>query len=163
MVKDSIFRSTKIFGVSYELKIGYRRVKTPNLELREKEILINLPIKYKKINDDLIIEILLQKMYDAIANKELELIMEKVRTTLKFAPDDYKIMRLDKRLGKCIANKLIINPDIVKYRKEIIEYVVLYEFCKLKLNKTGKKFYEFIKQYMPNYENYEYELIGVKY
>ena len=89
--------------------------------------------------------------------------MEKVRTTLKFAPDDYKIMRLDKRLGKCIANKLIINPDIVKYRKEIIEYVVLYEFCKLKLNKTGKKFYEFIKQYMPNYENYEYELIGVKY
>lgn len=163
MVKDSIFRSTKIFGVSYELKIGYRRVKTPNLELREKEILINLPIKYKKINDDLIIEILLQKMYAAIANKELELIMEKVRTTLKFAPDDYKIMRLDKRLGKCIANKLIINPDIVKYRKEIIEYVVLYEFCKLKLNKTGKKFYEFIKQYMPNYENYEYELIGVKY
>ena len=163
MVKDSIFRSTKIFGVSYELKIGYRRVKTPNLELREKEILINLPIKYKKINDDLIIEILLQKMYDAIANKELELIMEKVITTLKFAPDDYKIMRLDKRLGKCIANKLIINPDIVKYRKEIIEYVVLYEFCKLKLNKTGKKFYEFIKQYMPNYENYEYELIGVKY
>ena len=69
MVKDSIFRSTKIFGVSYELKIGYRRVKTPNLELKEKEILINLPIKYKKINDDLIIEILLQKMYDAIANK----------------------------------------------------------------------------------------------
>ena len=163
MRKDSIFTTTKIFGVNYELKVNYKRVKSPKLEIKEKEILINLPIKYKKINDDIIIETLLQKMYDAIANKELEVIMEKVRTTLKFAPDDYKIMRLDKRLGKCLANKLIINPDIVKYRKEIIEYVVLYEFCKLKINKTGKKFYEFIQQYMPNYENYEYELIGIKY
>ena len=106
---------------------------------------------------------LLQKMYDAIAKKELEVIMEKVRTTLKFAPDDYKIMRLDKRLGKCLANKLIINPDIVKYRKDIIEYVVFYEFCKLKINKTSKKFYDMLKQYMPNYENYAYELVGVQY
>ena len=106
---------------------------------------------------------LLEKMYDAIANKELDVIMEKVRTTLRFAPEDYKIMRLDKRLGKCFANKLIINPDIVKYRKEIIEYVVFYEFCRLKINKSSKKFYEMIKKYMPNYENYEYELVGVQY
>ena len=89
--------------------------------------------------------------------------MEKVRTTLKFAPEDYKIERLDKRLGKVIANKLIINPEIVKYRKEIIEYVIFYEFCRLKINKGGKKMYDILKQYMPNYENYEYELIGIQY
>ena len=59
-------------------------------------------------------------MYEAIANKEIENIMEKVRTTLKFAPEDYKIMKLDKRLGKCLENRIIINPEIVKYIKEII-------------------------------------------
>ena len=127
MKKEDMFKSVKIFGVSYALKIVYKRIKNPKLDLKERQIEISLPIKYKKIENDIIIEILLQKMYDAIANKELEVIMEKVRTTLKFAPDDYKIMRLDKRLGKCLANKLIINPDIVKYRKDIIEYVVFYD------------------------------------
>lgn len=162
-VKESIFKSVKIFGVSYELNVVYKRVKRPKLDLKEKQIEISLPTKYKKLNNDIIIEMLLEKMYDAIANKELDVIMEKVRTTLKFAPEDYKIMRLDKRLGKCFANKLIINPDIVKYRKEIIEYVVFYEFCRLKINKSSKNFYEMIKKYMPNYENYEYELVGVQY
>ena len=162
-VKESIFKSVKIFGVSYELNVVYKRVKKPKLDLKEKQIEISLPTKYKKLNNDIIIEMLLEKVYDAIANKELDVIMEKVRTTLKFAPEDYKIMRLDKRLGKCFANKLIINPDIVKYRKEIIEYVVFYEFCRLKINKSSKNFYEMIKKYMPNYENYEYELVGVQY
>ena len=163
MKKESILKSVKIFGVSYELKVLYKRIKNPKLNVKEKNIEISLPTKYKKIQNDVIIEMLLQKMYDAIANKELELIMEKVRTTLKFAPEDYKIMRLDKRLGKCLANRLIINPDIVKYRKEIIEYVIIYEFCKLKINKTSKKFYDMLKQYMPNYENYEFELVGINY
>lgn len=163
MKKVDMFKSVKIFGVSYELKVIYKRIKSPKLDLKERQIEISLPTKYKKIENDIIIEMLLQKMYDAIAKKELEVIMEKVRTTLKFAPDDYKIMRLDKRLGKCLANKLIINPDIVKYRKDIIEYVVFYEFCKLKINKTSKKFYDMLKQYMPNYENYAYELVGVQY
>ena len=163
MKKESILKSVKIFGVSYELKVLYKRVKNPKLDLKEKEIEISLPTKYKKIQNDIIIEILLQKMYDAIANKELEVIMEKVRTTLKFAPEDYKIMRLDRRLAKCLANRIIINPDIVRYRKEIIEYVVFYEFCRLKINKTSKKFYDMLRQYMPNYEKYEFELVGVNY
>ena len=163
MKNINTLKSVKIFGVNYELKINYKRIKSPKLDLQQKQIEICLPIKYKKLNNDIIIEMLLEKMYDAIANKELEIIMEKVRTTLKFAPDDYKIMRLDKRLGKCIANKLIINPDIVRYKKEIIEYVVFYEFCKLKINKSSKKFNETLNKYIPNYENYEYELVGVQY
>ena len=163
MRKEDTNKSVKIFGVSYELKVIYKRVKAPKLNLQEKLIEISLPTKYKKLNNEILIEMLLEKMYDAIASKELDIIMEKVRTTLKFAPEDYKIMRLDKRLAKCLANRIIINPDIVRYRKEIIEYVVFYEFCKLKISKTSKKFYETLKKYMPNYENYEFELVGVQY
>ena len=162
-LKENQIKAVKIFGANYELKVIYKRIKTPKLNLTEKQIEICLPTKYKKINNDLIIGMLIEKMYDAIAHKELEVIMEKVRTTLKFAPEDYKIERLDKRLGKVIANKLIINPEIVEYRKDIIEYVVFYEFCKLKINKTGKKFYDMLKKYMPNYENYAYELVGEHY
>ena len=163
MRKQTILKTVKIFGVNYELQVIYKRVKNPKLDLRDKKIEISLPIKYKKIDNYLIIEMLIEKMYQAIANKELEIIMEKVRTTLKFAPEDYKIMRLDKRLAKCLANRIIISPDIIKYRKEIIEYVVFYEFCRLKINKSSKKFYELLKRYMPNYENYAFELVGEQY
>ena len=161
--EEEMVKTVKIFGYTYEIEIAYKRIKKPNLELKQRKIEINLPNKYKKLNNDVVIEILLQKMYDAIADKELDTIMEKVRTTLKFAPEDYKIMRLDKRIAKRFSNRIIINPDIVKYRKEIIEYVIFYEFCRLKINKRSKKLYEILKQYMPNYENYEYELVGVQY
>ena len=162
-IGENASRLVKIFGTNYELKLIYKRIKNPKLDLKEREIEISLPTKNKKVNNNSIIDILLEKMYEAIANKELDNIMEKVRTTLKFAPEDYKILKLDKRLGKCVANKLVINPEIVKYRKEIIEYVIFYEFCRLKINKGGKKMYDILKQYMPNYENYEYELIGIQY
>ena len=102
-------------------------------------------------------------MYNEIAKKELENIMEKVRTTLKFAPEDFKIMKLDQRFAKCLAGRLIINPEIVKYSKETVEYIIFYEFCLLKVKRHGKKLYETLKEYMPNYESYEYELVGVQY
>ena len=162
-VKENITKQIKIFGANYKLKIFYKYIRKPNLNMKENSIEICLPYKYRKIDNSIIIEILLEKMYDEIAKKELELIMEKVRTTLKFAPEDYKIMRLDKRIAKCLAGRLIINPEIVKYRREIIEYIICYEFCLLKVKRHSKKFYDTLKQYMPNYENYEYELIGIQY
>ena len=160
---NNISKQVKIFGANYELKVLYRYIKKPNLKLKTNEIEICLPYKFRKIYNNIIIDILLEKMYDEIAKKELEVIMEKVRTTLKFAPEDYKIMKLDKRLAKCLAGRLIINPDIVKYRKEIVGYIIFYEFCLLKVKRHGKKFYEMLKQYMPNYENYEFELFGIQY
>lgn len=162
-VKENLYKNVKIFGINYELEIGYKYIKNPKLDIEDKKIKISLPNKYKKVDNHFIIELLLQKMYDAIAKKEVEVIMEKVRTTLKFAPEDYAIMRLDNTLGKCLADKIIINPDIVKYKKDTIEYIIFHEFCHLKVKKHSKKFYEILEKYMPNYENYAFELIGMQY
>ena len=160
---EEIIKTVKIFGVSYDLKVMYKYIKKPNLEIKDKKIQICLPSKYKKVDNKILIDILLDKMYEAIAKKEIENIMEKVRTTLKFAPEDYEIMRIDKTLGKCFADKIIINPDIVKYKKEIVEYIIFHEFCHLKIKKHSKKFYDLLEKYMPNYESYAYELIGMQY
>ena len=51
---------------------------------------------------------------------------------------------------------IIINPDIIKYRKEILEYTVLYEFCHLKYKKRVKGFKDMLKTYMPDYQYYEF-------
>ena len=89
--------------------------------------------------------------------------MEKVRLTLKFAPEDYEIARIDKTLGKCYNDKIIINPDIVMYKKETIEYIIFHEFCHLKFKRHSKKFYDMIKSYFPNYEDCAYEVAGMQY
>ncbi len=153
----------KIFGVNYELNIIYKYIKTPQLYLQERTIKIMLPYKYKKIKKEAIIELLIQKMYDAIAEKELDNIMEKVRLTLKFAPEDFEIARIDKTLGKCYKDKIVINPDIVMYKKETIEYIILHEFCYFKCKKHSKRFYDMIKSYIPNYQTYAYEVAGMQY
>lgn len=160
---EETVNKVKIFGVNYELNITYKYIKIPKLNIQEKIIQIMLPYKYKKIENTTIVKLLIQKMYDAIAEKELDMIMEKVRLTLKFAPEDFEIARIDKTLGKCYKDKIIINPDIVMYKKETIEYIILHEFCYFKCKKHSKKFYDMIKAYIPNYQSYAYEVAGMNY
>ncbi len=158
-----ILKTIKIFGINYNLEVSYKYIKTPKLNLEDQCIKIVLPNKYKNVNNDTIIKLLIEKMYDAIAEKELDSIMEKVRLTLKFAPEDCKIARINKTLGKCYADKVVINPEIVMYKKETIEYIIFHEFCHLKFKRHTKKFYEALKKYIPNYEKYAYEVAGMKY
>lgn len=161
--EENIIKTVKIFGVNYHLDVTYRYIKTPKLNVEDKAIKIVLPNKYRKVNNEAILKILIEKMYEAIAEKELDTIMEKVRLTLKFAPEDCEIARIDKALGKCYADKIVINPDIVMYKKETIEYIIFHEFCHLKFKKHTKKFYETLKMYIPNYEKYAYEVEGMRY
>ena len=163
-IKDEkLTNKVKIFGTSYQLAITYKYIKIPKLNIQEKTIQIVLPNKYKKISNKTIIKVLIEKMYDVIAEKELDNIMEKVRLMLKFAPEDFEIARINKTLGKCYKDKIIINPDIVMYKKETIEYIILHEFCYFKCRKHSKKFYDMIKSYIPNYQTYAYEVAGMQY
>ena len=94
-------------------------------------------------------------MYEQIANNEIESIMEKIRRMLGIAPEDYNIEEMNKTLGKCTNGKITINPELMQYKREIIEYVVAHEFCHLKYKTHGKKFYQIIEKNFPQYRNYE--------
>ena len=97
-------------------------------------------------------------MYDEIARVEIENAMEEVRVMLNgLAPENYIIKRIPNKLAKTLQDKtLVINPDIVKYEKPVLKYVLLYEFCHLKFKTNSKKFWNMIEQYIPFYEEYEY-------
>ena len=94
-------------------------------------------------------------MYNEIAKVEVERAMEKTRLLLGFAPEDYKIKKLNNRLGKCEDGKIIINPEIVKYSREIIDYVVLHQYCHLKYKTHSKGFINMLEKYEPKYEKME--------
>lgn len=157
-------QSVKIFGRYYDIKVSYKNIKTPELSLEENsEIKIILPIKYRKIGNEQILKISIQKMYEQIAINELESIMEKVRIMLGIAPEEYRIENTEKTLGKCIDKIITINPNLMQFRKETIEYVILHEFCHLKYKSHCKKFYEIIEKNIIDYKKYEKELEGYQY
>ena len=157
-IEKEIGKTAKIFGENYDINIIYKKIKNPELNLNGKNIEINLPFKYKRNGNINILKLALEKMYDEIARIEIENIMEETRVMLKgIAPENYIIKRIPNKLAKTLKDKtIVINPEIVKYNKEILRYVVLYEFCHLKYRTNTKKFWNMIEKYMTSYEEYEY-------
>lgn len=154
----------KILGKSCSIKIRYKNVKFPNVNIEYGIIKIELPNKYKKFNDSELLELLTQKIYNVVAEREIERAMEKTRKLLGYAPEDYKIERMKNVLGKCDINKTItINLDIVKYKQEIIDYIVLHEFIHLKYKTHSKNFYKLLKEYCKDYEKYINEINDLQY
>ena len=144
-----------VLGTDYKVKIIYKNVKVAELDVEDKIIKISLPNKYKKANNERILDIAIDKMYEQIAKVEIERAMEKTRILLGFAPEDYEIKKISDLLGKCEENKITINPEIVKYDRGVIDYIVLHEYCLLKYKSHCKSFEKMIEKYEPNYKKYE--------
>ena len=144
-----------VLGTDYKVKIIYKNIKVAELDVEDKIIKISLPNKYKKANNERILDIAIDKMYEQIAKIEVERAMEKTRILLGFAPEDYEIRKMNEELGRCEENKITINPEIVKYDREIIDYIVLHEYCHLKYKSHCKSFIKMLEKYEPNYKKYE--------
>ncbi len=149
--------SVCILGVIHCLHLYYRNVKTSTINLINRTIEAILPNKYRKLEKSQLLKILVEKLYDKIAEQEIERAMEKTRLLLGFAPEDYSIQRLENgQIAECYTDekKIIINPDIAKYDRKVIEYIVLHEFCHLKYKNHCRGFWQMIKKYMPDYQKY---------
>lgn len=158
IVNSSIERHpVPVLGVDYRVRIVYKNIKFISLDVEEKTIKISLPNKYKKMSNKEILDLAIDKMYEQIANTEIERAMEKTRIMLGFAPDEYEISKIN-TFGKCENNKITINPEVVKYSRKVIDYVVLHQYCHLKYKTHAKGFYKLIEKYVPDYKRYE-ELI----
>ena len=144
-----------VLGTDYKVKIVYKNVKCAELDVEDKLIKISLPSKYKKANNEKILDMAIDKMYEQIAKVEVERAMEKTRILLGFAPEDYEIKKINNALGKCEDKKITINPEIVKYDREVIDYIVLHEYCHLKYKSHCKSFIKMLEKYEPNYKKYE--------
>ena len=146
-----------ILGQIFELKVAYKNVKVTELNFENREVKVVLPLKYKNKDIRKILNIILNKMYEQIAKKEVETIMEKIRSKLKFAPEDYKIAVIKNAMAKCNSSReIVVNPYIMRYDRQTVEYMILHEYCHLKYKTHSKGFWELIKKAMPQYEKFEY-------
>ena len=110
-----------------------------------------------------ILKLVINKVYSCVAEKEIEMSMEKARILTGIAPEDYKIEKIDSAIAKCEEGIITINPDIVYYEREIIEYIIIHEFCHLKYKTHSKRFMSLIEKYVPNYKKYDEQLNNYKF
>lgn len=156
---------TTILGKNYSINVYYLRIPSPELNLEENYININLPMHFRKNNNQNLLNTILQKMYTKIAENEIENIMEKARHVFGFAPENYEIKKITNALGYCNTDlqSIIINPYIAMYSRDIIEYIVFHEFCHLKYKNHTKKFYDMLEKYKPNYQKLAKQIPNLKY
>lgn len=164
-VKATLYNSIErhpvpVLGIDYKVKIIYKNIKITELDVEGKTIKISLPNRYKKISNKEILDLAIEKMYEQIAYVEIERAMEKTRLMLGFAPDEYEIAKMQ-TLGICKNKKITINPEIVKYNRKVIDYVVLHQYCHLKYKTHSKSFFNMIKKYQPYYKECEEILLNI--
>ena len=151
--------SFQILGKKYELNIYYQEMNSATLNVENGKISIVLPLSFAEEDNTKRIKSMIDKMYYKIAEKEVEISMEKMRKLVGLAPEEYKISKMKGAWGSCSTNKKItINQDLMMYNRNIIDYVVLHEICHLKHMNHSKSFWAMVEKYMPNYKEARAEL-----
>ncbi len=165
MEKVSLFKTTKILGVNYAVKIISRNVKSPELNLNNNYIEIILPSRIKGKNNSQIIDIILNKMYTKLAENHLENVFEEIRIETGLAPEDYKVISNQKEIAKFNfdTKEIYINPRIMELDENCIKYIIIHELCHLKYKTHAKGFYKMLKAYFPKYERYDEILKDYKF
>ena len=75
----------KLLGDECKVIINYKNLKKPTLTVEGKDIKICLPNKYKKLNRDEILIKLIEKLYDLVAEKEIEMSISGLTTISSFS------------------------------------------------------------------------------
>ena len=161
-VEIKTYLTVSVLGKSLNLNIDFKNINVPELDMNDKEVNLFLPVRYKKIGTVEIVSEAIKKMYSEIAEIEIANSMEKIRVMLGFAPEDYSIKRMPDTFIKNSRNKtIIINPDITKYNRKIIETSLIQAFCKTRYKENSKEYKTLLKNAIEKYENYEYRIIKV--
>lgn len=157
-------RHISINGKKYAVLINYKNIKAPELNLEKCFVVIDFPMNYRNFNQADIVESMCLKLYDKLACKNIEGYMEKIRIQLGFAPEDYEIKRMKGLYAKCDGNnKIYINPEIMQFDSEVIEYIILHQFCHLKYKIHSKGFIELFEKNCPNHWDIEERLGNIKF
>jgi len=76
-----------------------------------------------------------------------------------FKVNNISVRNQKTRWGSCSAKKnLSFNVNLVQYKKEIIDYVIVHELCHLKEMNHSKEFWQQVEKFCPNYKVYRKEL-----
>lgn len=161
--KNLGYENITLLGKKYSTTVNFKHVKSPEVNLNELSIEVILPIQYKNTDLSKIMELISNKLYLTVAEQEVDSIMEKARLMLSLAPENFEIKPLKNALASCENQTIFINPELFRYERKIVEYIIIHEFCHLKYKTHSKNFYKMLKKYVPNYEELSSKLHSIQY
>ena len=73
--------------------------------------------------------------------------------------NEVKFRKMKGRWGSCSSKKILtFNTELIKTKKELIDYVVVHELAHLKHMNHSKAFHSLVEEYLPNSKEYRAEL-----
>ena len=94
-----------------------------------------------------------------LAKKSLITRVHKIAKKLNFEINRISIRAQKTRWGSCSkTGNLSFNYNLMKFPKEVIDYVIIHELCHLKEMNHSKKFWKLVEEFCPNYKFLRNEL-----
>lgn len=140
--------SFKYLGKNYRLKVIESNIEQVKL-LRG---YIQIFVKDKKnINKK---QKLLNEWYILKAEKYFKKVVEEYLSIVKKEVKNIKIRQMKTRWGSCNTSKgyINLNSELIKKRRESIEYVIFHELAHLVHPNHSREFYNYLDTYMPDWK-----------
>ena len=103
------------------------------------------------------------KHYDIFyKQKALEYITPRVEyfaKVMNFSYEEIKYRKMKRRWGSCSSQKVLsFNTELIKIKKDLIDYVIVHELAHLKHMNHSVNFHALVDSYLPNASRYKDEL-----
>lgn len=97
-----------------------------------------------------------KKMID-LFNERVSIVCDKFNKLPTFS---LKIRKMKTRWGVCNYKRMTVtlNSELIKYRKDLIDYVIIHELCHFTYHDHSKDFWSLVSNYYPNYKEARKEL-----
>jgi len=87
------------------------------------------------------------------AEKLFQIKIKKFSKKTRLTPKKMVIKNLKNRWGSATKEGVInLNQNLMKAPEHVIDYVILHELCHLKIKQHNHHFWQFLRKFMPNYE-----------
>lgn len=169
------FNEKKIFHLIEENKKSLERMWIRNKKKQDKEDEVRLlGLKYDLVIDDGYKEITFDEgiIYASsksvldkyISNFIKKVFTEEINKILAIMPNipkfTLKVRKMKSRWGVCnyVKKTVTLNSELIKYEREIIDYVIVHEFSHFTHHNHSSAFWDYVSKFYPEYKKARKEL-----
>jgi len=158
IVKPTFLQGSTLpyLGKNYEIEI----IKNENndddkIELQHDKFIVALSFKKNNLNvKDNRIKFLYEDWLYRQTKKVFEEKIGHFSKVLNVNPKKVRIKNLKNRWGSLTKNKIInLNLNLMKAPEHVIDYIIIHELCHFKIKGHSHKFWAYLHNFVPNYED----------
>ncbi|MEO1669178.1 MAG: SprT family zinc-dependent metalloprotease [Cyanobacteria bacterium J06631_2] len=142
-------------GDRYLLNVIYHRA-APKVIVEPKRL--NLYVRYGSIEEQR--QQALTSWYRQQLKSELPSLIAKWESVIGVKINDWGVKKMKTRWGTCNtrAKRIWLNLELVKKPQHCLEYVIVHELVHLLERQHNERFWGYVSQFMPQWEEYQKEL-----